>query len=289
MLSFLANTSVRNKLIFISMTVTGVAILLALITSIFEDVQNTRERTQTQLIVLADVIARNSVSAIIFNDAEAAKRTLEALSADEIVVHAEIKNNLPQIKARSQEVFAHYERVSNKSTSWLQSYPSLSLEIVERPININNEPVGTLSMTADLSEVWHALIMQSLLHVGMLTIVFLISYLVVKHTSSYVLEPIGRLAKTAREIIERGDYSLRVDKTTSDELGQLTDEFNLMLAQIEDRDNQLQQSNEALAQAQEPILLRDINLCCQYINPVLSLTGLICRNTGITFPSFVCL
>jgi signal transduction histidine kinase/ActR/RegA family two-component response regulator len=47
------------------------------------------------------------------------------------------------------------------------------------------------------------------------------------------LVPVDELAKTARDISERGDYSLRARKIHPDELGMLVDTFNGMLEQIQ--------------------------------------------------------
>jgi signal transduction histidine kinase len=54
------------------------------------------------------------------------------------------------------------------------------------------------------------------------------------------------LARTAREVSARGDYSLRATRTTDDELGVLVDAFNGMLERIEAREADLSQANEEL-------------------------------------------
>jgi diguanylate cyclase (GGDEF)-like protein/PAS domain S-box-containing protein len=260
MLTGLENKSVRKKLIFTSMMVTGLAILVGLIISIVEDVRYTRENTQEQLIVLADMVAANSVSALIFNDTSAAAETLHPLHVNKHIMRAVILD-------QDKQVFAVYKNELIKPTTWVSKYATLINLDIERPIKVEGQQLGTLLVVADLTDVWNALFIQWLVKFLVLSAIFLVSYLVIRSTSNYVIGPIQRLADAIREIINSGDYSLRVEKTTADELGELTEEFNQMLSQIEDRDNQLQQSNEALAQVQEPIMLRDAELKCQYVNP----------------------
>ena len=48
-----------------------------------------------------------------------------------------------------------------------------------------------------------------------------------------ISQPIHRLVDTARLVTEHGDYSLRVKKTTGDELGELVESFNGMLDEIQ--------------------------------------------------------
>jgi diguanylate cyclase (GGDEF)-like protein/PAS domain S-box-containing protein len=260
MFTGLGNKSVRKKLIFTSMLVTGLAIWVGLIISIVDDIRYTRENTKSQLTVLADMVAASSASALIFHDKQAATDTLALLQANQIVISA-------QVLDENKQVFAAYNNNANQQVSWLHQYPHLIHLKVERPILVEGQQAGVLIISADLSSIWNTLMTQWLAKLFVLSTIFFVSYLVLRRTSDYVLGPIQRLATAIREIIDSGDYSLRVKKTTVDELGELTEEFNLMLSQIEDRDNKLQQSNEALAQVQEPIILRDIDLRFQYVNP----------------------
>lgn len=244
------------------MLVIGLAILVGVVTSIVEDVRHTRQATNEQLAMMAKMVADNVNSALILGDVEAAKKALAVLKENEIIVKVEILDE-------SQQVFASYASGadSTHNTSWISTYTTLNNIDVRTPININDLTLGELVMKADMASVYDTLITQWLAKIGVLSTIFLISYLVLRNTSNYVLGPVQRLTKAINEIIESGDYSLRVKKTSTDELGELTDEFNLMLSQIQDRDNALRQSNEALAQVQEPIILRDADLNCEYVNP----------------------
>ena len=51
-----------------------------------------------------------------------------------------------------------------------------------------------------------------------------------------ITDPIQALVNTAKVVSQRGDYSVRAHKTTDDELGTLTDAFNAMLTEIQERD-----------------------------------------------------
>lgn len=260
MLTGLEHKTVRKKLIYTSLLVTGLAILISLIVSIVDDISNARANTTTQLMKLADVVAIDSANHILVNDKNKTIESLALLQVDSNIFYAEIFD-------RSQNVLAIYTSAPDEETSRNHLFSFFTTLEVERNIQLNDLVLGSVLIKTNLGHVWSTLATQWLMKLALLSVIFLFSYLILRKTSSYVLDPIQRLAKAINNIIDSGDYSLRVEKTSVDELGELTTDFNLMLSHIQDRDNQLKQSNEALAQVQEPIVLRNVDLNCEYVNP----------------------
>ncbi|MFV1923033.1 MAG: EAL domain-containing protein [Methylotenera sp.] len=254
----LEKKSVRDKLIITSLLVTGLAIMLSLIISIIDDVRYARQSTEQQLIILADMMATSSAPAIVFKDRQAAIDNLQLLHVNQLIVNAKILD-------QQGNEFVRYQK--DKAQGASNSPLPLTQVRIDRPIVFNGDTLGLFLINADMSSIWSTLVTQWLMKLFVLSILFILSYIMLRKSSDYVLGPIHNLANAIREIINSGNYSLRVENQTVDELGILTEEFNLMLSKIEDRDNQLQQSNEALAQVQEPIVLRDAELRCQYVNP----------------------
>ena len=62
-----------------------------------------------------------------------------------------------------------------------------------------------------------------------------------------ITQPILAVTDVARRVIERRDFSLRVVKTTHDEIGYLVDAFNAMLAEVGRRAEALEASNLSLS------------------------------------------
>jgi two-component system sensor histidine kinase/response regulator len=69
--------------------------------------------------------------------------------------------------------------------------------------------------------------------------------------------PIVNLAHTMKRVSSEEDYSLRVDRSSQDEIGSLIDGFNQMLAQIRHRDSRLERYREFLEQQ---VAERTVNL-----------------------------
>ncbi|MGH9218867.1 MAG: ATP-binding protein, partial [Vicinamibacterales bacterium] len=90
-----------------------------------------------------------------------------------------------------------------------------------------------------------------------LALSFLLSYLLERAVG----RPIVALAGTARDIAERGDYSIRAERTTRDEIGLLVDAFNRMLDEIErsqrERADLLRREQEARREAERSNRMKD--------------------------------
>ena len=61
-----------------------------------------------------------------------------------------------------------------------------------------------------------------------------------------ILQPVVSLAGSAKQIVELGDYSLRAESSTKDEVGDIITNFNLILEVILLRDEQLKEHKRNL-------------------------------------------
>lgn len=238
----------------------GIVVFLAFLISVVIDAKSSREFEKNDLTILTDVVARNSAAAIIFDDVGAANETLEALAADSAILSADIRN-------KQGGTFASYRNAQHQVDSWVHNIKLFDQLVIERPIIENMQRVGTIRVIADYDHVIAELILRGMRNLVGIIIAFLLGYAFLRREMNQVLQPIAWLTSTISQVIEHQQYSLRVKKVSSDELGKLTDAFNLMLTQIEWRDAKLRQSDEALSQTQEAIALLDEHLEYQYINP----------------------
>jgi light-regulated signal transduction histidine kinase (bacteriophytochrome) len=62
----------------------------------------------------------------------------------------------------------------------------------------------------------------------------------------FIAAPITEISRVANAVIAKQDYSLRAQKLSKDEIGALTEAFNLMLAHIQERDVMLSAVNRSL-------------------------------------------
>lgn len=260
MFRFSSSNSISKKLVQLVSAITAGAVLFVLLITTINDVITAHIQARAHLDILAEMAARNSAPAIMFSDKMAAEDALTALQAHRQVLHAELLN-------KDGRSFASYSGSDARKITLADKLGKFNITTVDYPVSMYGENLGTLRMTVSLDDMWYGVSSRWVVNIAGLTIAFLVCYLLLRRTTRKIFQPIEQLASVMRGIIDHNEYSVRVEKTSDDELGELTDEFNQMLAQIELRDNKLKQNSEALAQTQDAITLRDPELRIQYVNP----------------------
>ncbi|MCP4219688.1 MAG: PAS domain S-box protein, partial [bacterium] len=71
---------------------------------------------------------------------------------------------------------------------------------------------------------------------GVMAVLLLLSFILAYGMQSIISVPILNLAHVSKRISEKQDYSVRVEKKGTDEIGVLYDEYNLMLERIQERE-----------------------------------------------------
>jgi two-component system, NtrC family, sensor kinase len=243
MLSF-RNLPLRRKQTAIITLTSGIVLLFACAAFVAYDTLTFRRELVENVSVLAEAIGNNCSAALDFDDVKAATETLAALHANDNIVYA-------CVYSPDGHVFAVYKRdpgaafVPPPVQPLAQAFIGQQLHLF-RPIMQRGALTGTIFVESDLKDLSARLIR----YFGIVAVVFLASLLVAFALSSklqrLVSDPILLLARVARSVATKKDYSVRATKQSDDELGQLVDGFNDMLAQIQARDNALRAARDTL-------------------------------------------
>jgi signal transduction histidine kinase/CheY-like chemotaxis protein len=228
---------IKWKLRLIITLTSGVAMALGCAAFIAYESVQLRSETAQVLITLAEMTAAHSTAPLSFEDPKAAEEVLRALDAERHILKACIYD-------RANHVFARYARNGNPA-----SFPGIprargeyfgrgGLDLYGR-INLESEVLGTIYIHSDLEQVNSRLRRHSaILGLAMLA-ACLIALLLSSRLQRVISGPILHLAATAGEVSKAGVFSVRAVKYGEDELGLLTDSFNRMLTQIQERDTEL--------------------------------------------------
>jgi two-component system cell cycle sensor histidine kinase/response regulator CckA len=119
-----------------------------------------------------------------------------------------------------------------------------------RPIVLQGRPVGRIVLLSDLGEIADRIRLYGATVLLMLLASSLIAFFLSSKLRALIATPISQLVDATTSVSETRDYSVRVEKTSSDELGVLVDAFNDMLAAIHSRDTEL---TKALAAREEAL------------------------------------
>ncbi|HEY6167172.1 MAG TPA: PAS domain S-box protein [Verrucomicrobiae bacterium] len=239
------NLPIRRKLTLIILLTSGLALLLACAALVAAEIMSFRQSMKRDLTVLADVLANNCTAALSFNDPASATDTLAALKAQQHIVVA-------GLYLGDGMLFAQYVREGDKSqlpeVSGELGKPRFEREglVLSRPVMLNGKHLGTIYLRSDLDEMYARLGLYAAVLVAVLLGSLLLALALSARLQRVISKPILALAATAKTVAAEQDFSLRVRKHGDDELGVLTDGFNLMLDGIQERDTRLRQAQEQL-------------------------------------------
>jgi signal transduction histidine kinase len=243
-MSPLRNVPIRQKLIFITMTTVATSLLLAGVLFLVWDDRAFRMYASEDIGTTATLMADNLKAAVAFGDPGAASETLGSLRAKRYVASACVYTS-------AHAVMAAYARSGASPTCPAAERPDGNYFegrhlLVFRPIVIEGKRVGTVFLQRTFEDVERQLRLQ----IGVLVLLFagalLVGLLLSDRLQRLVSAPIAGLARTARAVTRGRDYSLRAERPGGDELGTLVDSFNEMLAEIQQRTADLQDTKAEL-------------------------------------------
>lgn len=250
-MSFLKNVSIRDKLNRIVMLTTSVALLLAALGFCLYDLLAFRNTEARELSSVAGIIGSNSTASLQFEDPTSGRETLETLSSDPRVVSAGLYN-------QEGKIFATYYRHGKVKVA-LPPHPRQAgyyfeqgQTLIFKTIFLNEKKIGTIFIHSDLQNFYDRLQQYGIITFIVLVISLLGAFLLSSRLQKTISSPILHLSNMANRVSTEKNYSLRAVNESQDELGELVNQFNDMLSQVQDRDIALQEAHfELEAKVQE--------------------------------------
>jgi signal transduction histidine kinase/DNA-binding NarL/FixJ family response regulator len=251
----LKNISIKNKLRAIIILTTTLIALMAITLFIVTDTWNLRRTNVTDLFVLAEMIATQNRSNLLFNEVDAVNKNLMALQANKNIISAYIfdyQANIfsSYIKKDKDLSYSTNTLIDNQLLNTNEdSYFFKGYQVhVFKKIILENKPIGTVYIQADLQQIRHYLYQTTFIILFIIFASFIISYILASYFEKLITQPIYNLLAATRKVSKYKVYSIRAEKVGDDELGILTKEFNDMLAQVEQRSTQLNLFHDHLSE-----------------------------------------
>lgn len=226
-----------------SMLVSGVALLLACAGFFAYDQITFRQSLIGALSAQAQIVGSNSVSAILFNDPQAAASTLAALQSSKNIVSAGIftldRRPLAEFSKESGGEVPNIPTLSHDKAEgyWYRA----KYVILVRQIMSEGKPIGFVYLRANLAEIDRRLKRYALIAFAVLLVSLLAANVVSSSFRKSVAQPIVQLAKTAQEISRDKNYNIRVNHSAEqNELAVFVDSFNEMLNELQKSHNELE-------------------------------------------------
>ncbi len=242
-----ARNSINRKLTLMLVLTTGISLLLACLAFVAYDVVTLRQAMVRNTSTLAEVIGSNSKAALLFDDAEAAKETLAALTAAEPVTAAVLYD-------RHGNEFARYVAPGTASTE-LEPFDANTAdhgfrsEHLEHSRNVvfSGQVIGSISIRRSTHELSVRIERYVMIVVLLLGAAAGVAGLVSLRLRRQISQPLTELVEVS-EAMADGDLSARVVASTQDEIGVLARTFNAMAAGLRDLVGQARKSTRDVSE-----------------------------------------
>jgi len=242
---------IARRLARLNMLTSGMALLVAGIALSVYDFVAFRTALVENQSVEARIVGSNTITALTFDDPDAAERTLSALRAEARVEGAALYRP-------DGSLFASYLRddavprlelppEAPREGQWSR-FDGLRTMHVVRPVLLDGMPIGLVYIRSNQREVTDRLVGYGLIVVVVLIVALVASQLVSRVSRRAIAVPLAELAALARRFSTEHDYSVRARHAGPGELQMLTVAFNEMLDEIQARDRSLQESRDQLEQ-----------------------------------------
>ncbi len=233
----------KFKLVAVILVVTLVSLFSYLTFVTIKNVDYLKEEMSQNLTTVARVVGNNLVPELAFFDPESAQETLEKISILSYVKNAVVFH-------KSGEKFAEFQAPNTPPPGPISRAYGSRFEdgyfVLFEKIVFNNKYYGDIFLRASTEElnrkIWKYIRHASGFILFLLVLVGLLTW----RLQRYISNPILNLAESFKTISRSRDYSHKLKKVSSDEIGTLYDGFNEMMEQIHLHQEELKQHKENL-------------------------------------------
>lgn len=232
--------SIRYRLFRLIVVAVTAALAISMLAGAALEWGNKQEQTRQSLMTIADAVGVAASAAVAFHDGKAAREALNIMAARREIEAAAIyalegrrlagygrETDLPEAIDGREEHLPNFGLLSPVTT-------------LLQPIRLDDSTIGHIFIRASLAESRLAFLLQAVLVIGVnllgLALVLGLGF----KSLDKIVKPVKDLAGTARRVREDSNFSLRAaDASVDDEIGDLVQSFNAMLAEIEMRQRDL--------------------------------------------------
>ncbi|HKX27063.1 MAG TPA: PAS domain S-box protein [Blastocatellia bacterium] len=234
---------IKRKLMAVIVLASSTALLITTLAFITYEVVTFRHTMIRHLSALAGIVSNNCTASLAFGIESDARSVLSGLKAEPHIVAAVLYDKDGRPFARYPELEPAAPWPPAPEPDGYRFEPTALVMFC--PVVEAGKRHGTLYLKSDLREMNERFGRYGMIVILVATGSLLAAMVLVTILQQRIFQPIISLTDAARVVSERKDYGVRAQKYGHDEIGLLTDAFNEMLIQIQDRDAHLRDSEES--------------------------------------------
>ncbi len=236
-------TSIRSRLA--ALVLGSVIFSVVPVTGIFayQDMKRHAEARWSEMRTAAQVLASSAAEAAVDQDRQRAFIAIRAISRSPGIVYArvELANGVSLAENGSGTRLRNDVRLDSEGTdpNLIALITTKSVEVVS-PIELGGKVLGRV-VVVHMANDFLAPLLRSIGSVlGIAFLALLMALAISRRIQRALTEPLTDLTKSVAAIGQKGDFSQRVEATTTDEVGTLVTGFNAMLEAIGERDRRIE-------------------------------------------------
>jgi signal transduction histidine kinase/CheY-like chemotaxis protein/HPt (histidine-containing phosphotransfer) domain-containing protein len=223
------NRPIATKLRKVIMTTVASSMLVVFVMVAVNTIIKSVKSSHHQLEALAQITANNSQGALLFLDKKSAQKILDSLKLIEPIKDAKL------INSDNNEIASFHRQHATWLPHWL---PNREITIVQ-PIIVGHDSVGNLELRAELSQMWIEIMFNLGVFASAMLLTLSVATYFARKLALKITHPLFELANVTQQVSHSDNFDIRVKKQENDEVGTLVDAFNVMLEQLELRDQEL--------------------------------------------------
>lgn len=236
-------SSIRSRLA--ALVLGSVIFSVVPVTMIFayQDMTRHAEARWSEMRTAAQVLASSAAEAVQAQDRQRAFIAIRAISRSPGIVYArvEMANGMSLAENGSGTRLRNDVRLDSESANpnLVALITTKSVEVVS-PIELGGQVLGRVVVVHMANDFLTPLLRSIGSVLGIALLALLMSLGISRRIQRALTEPLTDLTKSVAAIGEKGDFSQRVEATTTDEVGTLVTGFNAMLEAIGERDRRIE-------------------------------------------------
>ena len=249
-----ARLGFKTKLLIITTAISLLCLLIASLALATNEYFTLRGLVLNRSLALGDVIAANSQAALSFEDRQAATDLLVSLNVDSSIEQA----SLLRLEGDGWQSFASFKRGGGQATAmpagnWDDYLFTGDKLHVLRPVLQDEQRIGGIYLQIKLEQLDGLLLRFAAVTVALALFTVLLAWLLARRLQRTITAQVTELLDTTQVVRRDKDYSIRSRVLAEDELGELAQAVNAMLAEVEAHDRAREQVEQDMRELNEQL------------------------------------
>lgn len=239
------NASIERKLMLLMMATSCITLIISCSIFMVYNFATIKQSLVKEVALGGNIIGKHVTPFMEFQHKDAAIKELNDLSIKQAVTMAcvyDVHSNL-FVSKNFVEKSLHVCPESIPDYGYSFTWKFLHYH---KPISFKGETTGSIYILADLKEINKQMVTYLLYVLLLIFLSLVVVYFIASRIQRIISEPILNLVITANAVTQKKDYYARAGKFYNDEIGMLTETFNFMMNEVQQRDRALSEMNENL-------------------------------------------